>query len=655
MAPMRKSPTFGKILIANRGEIAVRIARSARLLGYQTVAVFSEADRDAPHVAACDQAVAIGPAPAAESYLSIERLIGAARASGARAIHPGYGFLAENAAFAKACAAAGLVFIGPEAKAIALMGDKRRAKEKMEAAGVPVVPGYAGEQSAHVLKREAGKIGFPLMIKAAAGGGGRGMRAVESEKAFADALKSARSEAKSAFGDDTVLLEKLITGARHIEIQVMADGHGNVVHLGERDCSVQRRHQKVIEEAPSPFVDEGLRKAMGGAAVAAAKAIGYRGAGTVEFLVDADRNFYFLEMNTRLQVEHPVTEMVTGLDIVALQLLVAAGEKLPVAQDDIRFTGHAVEARLYAEDPANNFLPAAGIIEAWVPPAGDHVRCDSGIAAGQEVSAFYDPMLAKVIAWGETRTLARRRLIGALEETVLLGVASNRRFLIEALSNTVFADGSATTGFIGAQFPVLAAPPPSPLAVALAAVLLAGFDAGAMWGRDSIPLVPMRLLIGGEPHAVSITTNRDDPFVVEIAGDPIDIALGAIEGTRVRFESAGVRHTARAVLAGGTVHIDLDGCGLSASEASAYAHAAGQQDADGAIRAPMTGKVIAAPLSVGASVTTGDILFIVEAMKMEHEIRAPFTGIVAARLADVGDQVAIETPLMHVEAAEEVS
>ncbi|MCZ6862170.1 MAG: acetyl-CoA carboxylase biotin carboxylase subunit [Alphaproteobacteria bacterium] len=651
---MKKYPSFRKILIANRGEIAVRIARSARALGYRTVAVFSEADRKAPHVAACDQAAAIGPAPAAQSYLSIERLIDAARATGAQAIHPGYGFLAENADFARACSAAELVFIGPDAKAIDLMGDKRRAKEKMEAAGVPVVPGYSGAQDAQTLKREAGKIGYPLMIKAAAGGGGRGMRVVESANAFADALKSASSEAKNAFGDGSVLLEKLLQGARHIEIQIFADVHGNIIHLGERDCSVQRRHQKVIEEAPSPFVDVALRKAMGGAAVTAAKAADYQGAGTVEFLVDADRNFYFLEMNTRLQVEHPVTEMVTRLDLVALQFLVATGEKLPLAQDDVRLTGHAIEARLYAEDPANNFLPAAGMIEAWEPAAGEHVRCDAGIMAGQEVSPFYDPLLAKVIAWGEGRSLARRRLIGALEETVLLGPANNRRFLIEALSNPVFASGGATTSFIDEEFAAPAAPSPSARAIALAAVLLAGFDARAMWGRDAVPLVPMRLIVNGEQIALSITTSRNEPFKVELAEETVEIAVTALEGTNLRFESAGVLHSGRAVLAGGKVHLDLDGCALIATEASAYSSGASVQDADGSIRAPMTGKVIAAPLDVGAGVAAGDLLFVVEAMKMEHEIRAPFAGTVSARLANVGDQVPIEAPLMRIEAAEDL-
>ena len=649
-----KSPTkFEKILIANRGEIAVRIARTARALGYRTVAVYSEADREAPHVAACDQAAPIGPAPVGESYLVIERLIGAALATGAQAIHPGYGFLAENADFARACAAAKLVFIGPDAEAIALMGDKRRAKEKMAAAGVPVVPGYAGGQDGPTLKREAGKIGFPLMIKAAAGGGGRGMRVVESVKAFAGALKSARSEAKSAFGSDEMLLEKLLEGARHIEIQIFADGHGNTIHLGERDCSVQRRHQKVIEEAPSPFVDAGLREAMAGAAIAAAKAVDYRGAGTVEFLVDAEQNFYFLEMNTRLQVEHPVTEMVTGIDLVALQLRVAAGEELAFAQSDIRFTGHAIEARLYAEDPAKDFLPAGGTIVAWEPPTGEHVRCDAGIAAGQEVSPYYDPMLAKVIAWGESRTLARRRLIGALENTVLLGPANNRRFLIDALSNPVFAGGGATTGFIDAEFAGLAPQTPSPRAIALAAILLAGFDAEAMWGRDAIPVVPMRLVVGGEPCVVSIATGRDGRFAVEIAGEAVDIGRLEFEGNHVRFESAGVGYSGRAALEAGNLHLELDGCALLAREASAYPGAGSAQDSGGAIRAPLTGKVIAAPLKVGARIAAGELLFVIEAMKMEHEIRAPFAGTIAERLAEIGDQVAIETPLMRIEATDE--
>jgi geranyl-CoA carboxylase alpha subunit len=396
--------SFGKILIANRGEIACRVARTAHALGYRTVAVFSDADAGAPHVLACDEAVALGGSLVGESYLAVEKLLSAARASGADAVHPGYGFLSENAGFAQACADAGLVFIGPPPSAIDAMGNKAAAKRRMIEAGVPCVPGYQGaDQSDATLIAEATKIGLPVMVKAAAGGGGRGMRLVHDSGELAEAIVGARNEAQNAFGSGELILEKAVIDARHVEIQVFADAYGNVIHLGERDCSVQRRHQKVIEEAPSPAVYGALRQRMGAAAVAAARAIGYRGAGTVEFLLGADGAFYFLEMNTRLQVEHPVTEMITGQDLVAWQLRVAAGEKLPLSQDDVQLDGHAIEVRLYAEDPYAGFLPQTGTVAAWRPAEGPGLRTDHGMRDGQAISAFYDPMIAKVIAHGATR------------------------------------------------------------------------------------------------------------------------------------------------------------------------------------------------------------------------------------------------------------
>lgn len=446
---------FDSVLIANRGEIACRIIRTARQMGIRTIAVYSEADAGSPHVRMADDAHLIGPAPARDSYLVIDRMIEVAAASGAQATHPGYGFLSENADFADACATAGITFIGPPAEAIRQMGHKSAAKTLMEQAGVPVVPGYHGEdQSDDTLAAAAEDIGYPVLIKAAAGGGGKGMRRVDDPARFAKDLKAARREALSAFGNDHVLIEKFVARPRHIEIQVFADGQGNVVHLFERDCSLQRRHQKVVEEAPAPGMTAGLRQAMGEAAISAAKAIGYQGAGTVEFIVDGSRGlenagFYFMEMNTRLQVEHPVTEMITGQDLVAWQLRVAAGEALPLSQDDIVLNGHAVEARLYAENPAKTFFPQPGLLTqlAFPPETGD-LRVDSGIEEGQEVTVYYDPMIAKVIAWGEDRQTALDRLEAALRATRLEGVTTNLAFLAAVAAHPVFRRGEVDTGFI---------------------------------------------------------------------------------------------------------------------------------------------------------------------------------------------------------------
>ena len=445
--------SFQKVLVANRGEIAVRVIRSAQSLGYRTVAVFSEADANAPHVAIADEAICIGGAPVGESYLVADKIIAAAKKTGADAIHPGYGFLSENSAFAKDCVDAGITFIGPRPDAIDLMGSKRQSKIAMIAAGVPCIQGYEGaDQNEEVLKRAAIEIGMPVMLKASAGGGGRGMRLVTDAKDLDELIKSARSEALNAFGNSELIIEKAVLQPRHIEIQVFADSYGNTVYLGERDCSVQRRHQKVVEEAPSPFVSPEMRQAMGEAAVNAAKACNYVGAGTVEFLADSEGNFYFLEMNTRLQVEHPVTELITGLDLVAMQLRVAAGDKLSITQEDVALTGHAMEVRLYAEDPGTNFIPQTGLINLWQPASGDGIRIDSGITSGQTVSSFYDPMLAKIIAYGENREEARRRLVRAVEDSHLLGIKDNRAFLAAILGNKTFIDGEATTAFIGEDF-----------------------------------------------------------------------------------------------------------------------------------------------------------------------------------------------------------
>ncbi len=471
-ADRTKRTPFSRILIANRGEIALRIMRTARRLGHGVVAVYSDADRDARHVREADQAVRIGEALPAQSYLNIDAIIAAARASGADAVHPGYGFLAENEDFASACRDAGLVFIGPSPEAIKAMGNKAGAKAIMQEAGVPCVPGYQGDdQSDAVMLAEARRIGFPVMIKAVAGGGGRGMRLVTDAAAFPDALRSARSEAKAAFGDGIVILERAIIDPRHIEIQVFGDRFGNAIHLGERDCSVQRRHQKLIEEAPSPAVSPELRARMGAVAVAAIKAIGYEGAGTLEFLLDQSGHFYFMEMNTRLQVEHPVTEAITGLDLVELQLRVAAGEPLPLSQQDIKFSGHAIEVRLCSEDAGHDFMPQSGRMALWQMP--ESIRVEHALQSGVEIPPFYDSMIAKLVSFGATRDEARRRLIAGLEQAVAFGVTTNQSFLISCLRHPAFAEGEATTAFTAKhRDELLTSHRPAASQAALAALLL---------------------------------------------------------------------------------------------------------------------------------------------------------------------------------------
>ena len=645
---------FSKILIANRGEIACRIIRAAKALGYRTVAVFSDADADALHVRQADAAVHIGSAPARDSYLNVDALLAAAKRAGAEAVHPGYGFLSENAPFAEACAAAGLVFIGPPAAAIAAMGNKARAKVLMQAAGVPCVPGYQGEdQSDKTMLAEAGRLGFPLMAKAAAGGGGRGMRLVTGPHDLANALARARSEAARAFGSDELILERAIGEARHIEFQIFADQHGNIIHLGERDCSIQRRHQKVIEEAPSPFVSMELRAQMGEAAVAAARAIDYVGAGTVEFLLDPFGRFYFLEMNTRLQVEHAVTEAITGLDLVAWQLRVAAGQRLPLEQHEVLLSGHAIEARLYAEDPDDGFLPQSGTLIDWRPASGEGLRIDHGLVPGCAVSPCYDPMLAKLIAHGATRDEARRRLIVGLEDTVALGLTTNRGFLIAMLRHPAFAAGEATTGFIDRYFPIGGdagqATRPEMRTLALAAVLL--FEArartvpgnarvGQHWSSTGIAVWPLQISLGDTHHAVSITAVGADDYLVALGSDKVEVAIVHRADGVVRVVISGVQQSARFAVQDDMLYLDLDGDVFEVRDTTLAPGASRHRAGSLRLLAPMNGVIIGVLARPDEAVVKGQCVVVLEAMKMQHEVLAERDGVIDKILVKPGDQVA---------------
>jgi geranyl-CoA carboxylase alpha subunit len=640
--------TFRKILVANRGEIAVRVMRTARAMGYRTVAVHSNADADAEHVRQADQAVWIGESLPAQSYLDIAAVIEAARTSGADAVHPGYGFLAENAAFAQACRDAGLVFIGPSPEAIRAMGDKAGAKRLMQAAGVPCIPGYQGEdQRADKLAAEAERIGWPVMIKATAGGGGRGMRLVDSAAQFDESLRSAQSEALNAFGDATVILERAIVAPRHIEVQVFADRHGHAIHLGERDCSVQRRHQKVIEEAPSPAVSGALRDRMGATAVAAAKAIAYEGAGTLEFLLDADGRYWFMEMNTRLQVEHPVTEAVTGLDLVELQLRVAAGEPLPVLQQDVRITGHAIEVRLCAEDPRQGFMPQSGTLAAWRP--SPTLRTEHALRDGAAVPPFYDSMIAKLVAHGRTRDEARHRLIAGLQDTVALGISTNQELLQRALSHEVFARGEATTAFIADHADALLAPDAATQAQAalLAALLLQLGERG--WPSPLAHTLPnaLRFSLDGAVHAARMTPRGKGVFDAALDDRPAtQVALLALQGNgALRFSCGGLAEQAIVVRDAGRVCFHFRGRAFQLDDLTHVAVARGGGGGgggggrDGLLRASMNGRVIALLVAEGDAVAAGQPLVTLEAMKMEHVHCAPRAGRVALHVA-VGAQVA---------------
>ena len=642
---------FDTILIANRGEIACRVIRTAQRLGIRTVAVYSDADASSLHVALADEAHHIGPAPARESYLIAERILEVAQRSGAKAVHPGYGFLSENAAFAEVCAGAGIVFIGPPVGAIRAMGSKSAAKEIMGAAGVPLVPGYHGnEQGGDFLQAEADRIGYPLLIKASAGGGGKGMRVVVRSADFADALAGARREAMSSFGDDHVLLERYLTKPRHIEIQVFADSHGNALHIFERDCSIQRRHQKVIEEAPAFGMTPALRLRMGEAAVAAAKAIGYVGAGTVEFLLDEDGSFYFMEMNTRLQVEHPVTEMISGLDLVEWQLRVASGEAMPLAQEQLVISGHAIEARIYAEDPARDFLPSIGTLHHLrTPHESAHVRIDSGVRQGDEVSINYDPMIAKLIVWDVDRNAAIRRMRSALAEFQVVGVTTNTGFLGNVVAHQAFSAGEIDTGFIeryrDALFPGSAAASDRTLALAaLDLMLTRSAEAECRARKSHDPYSPWhqtggwRLNSDNYQYLHFIDAEKVVPVVAHYlpSGYLLDLPGGGmlVRGERdgagdLLADLAGTRIKAT-VIRNGAVLTVLDQ-GKSHQLMIHTLHAVGEQDeaAAGRLTAPMPGKIVAVMVASGVRVGRGTPLLIMEAMKMEHTICAPCDGSVA--------------------------
>jgi 3-methylcrotonyl-CoA carboxylase alpha subunit len=658
---------FSKILIANRGEIACRVIRTARAMGIKAVAIYSDADRHARHAQLADEAVHIGPAPARESYLKAERIIAAAKSVGAEAIHPGYGFLSENAAFAKAVADAGLVFIGPPAKSIEAMGAKDAAKVLMRKAGVPVVPGYEGKaQDAATLRGHADKIGYPVLIKAVMGGGGRGMRKVDKAANFAESLESAQREAQSAFGDSAVLLEKYLTRPRHIEVQVFADTHGNVVHLFERDCSLQRRHQKVIEEAPAPGMTEAIRKRMTDAAIAAAKAIDYVGAGTVEFIAEGDNldNFYFMEMNTRLQVEHPVTETVTGLDLVEWQLCVAAGERLPKLQNEIALCGHAFEARICAEDPARDYRPETGRLLHFSVPEGPYIRLDSGFGEGDEISVHYDSLIGKLIVGGADRDDALLRLRAALGRSHVAGIASNLNLLTRAAGELDFMTGRIDTGFIAAHPALLQSVPPDIVGWALLALadqldLRAGYAGASPWVASdnwrlggAVPLI-WHFEYDGVDHAISLLSRGDGWLVtwrdealplrlVERLADSFVIELGDrqyhghvhVDGTTRWLKVGPTRWRVRALGAFGRPPARRDQAGASG----------------GVITAPMPGRIVAIQANPGDQVEAGQVLLRLEAMKMEHNLAAGTAGKVAAILVGPGDQVVEGAELIRIEA-----
>ncbi|MFJ1746144.1 biotin carboxylase N-terminal domain-containing protein [Streptomyces sp. NPDC088116] len=643
---------FDTVLVANRGEIAVRVIRTLRSLGVRSVAVFSDADVDARHVREADTAVRIGPAAASRSYLCVDRLLEAAALTGAQAVHPGYGFLAENAAFARACADAGLVFVGPPESAIDLMGDKIRAKETVRAAGVPVVPGSSGSWLSDAqLADAAGEIGMPVLLKPSAGGGGKGMRLVRTESALLEEIAAARREARSSFGDDTLLVERWVDRPRHIEIQVLADTHGHVVHLGERECSLQRRHQKIIEEAPSVLLDDATRAAMGEAAVQAARSCGYAGAGTVEFIVPGrdPSSYFFMEMNTRLQVEHPVTELAVSIagtghpDLVEWQLRVASGEKLPFAQADITFTGHAVEARVCAEDPARGFLPSGGTVLALREPEGDGVRTDSGLSEGTEVGSLYDPLLSKVIAHGPDRATALRRLRAALAQTVTLGVPTNAGFLRRLLAHPAVVAGDLDTGLVEREADGLTADPvPPEVYAAAAAVRQAELAPSAPAGWVDPFSVPSGWRLGGEPAPVrhALRVAGQDPVTYEVR--PED--RFRVGPDRVTVTVEGVTHTFHR--AGSWLGRDGDSWHVRDHDPveAALRGAAGAGGVD-ALTAPMPGTVTVVKVAVGDEVTAGQSLLVVEAMKMEHVISAPHDGTVTELDVAPGSTVAMDQVL----------
>ena len=654
---------FGSVLIANRGEIACRVIRTARRMGLRSIAVFSDADAGAAHVALADAAVRIGPAAAAESYLAIDRIIAAARRTGAEAIHPGYGFLSENADFAEACAAAGLVFVGPPAGAIRAMGSKSAAKALMEQAGVPLVPGYHGaEQDPAMLARAAAEIGYPVLIKASAGGGGKGMRVVRAPADFAAELDRARGEARAAFGDDRVLVEKYLTKPRHIEIQVFADSHGNVVSLHERDCSIQRRHQKIVEEAPAPLIDAAMRAAMGRAACDAARAINYVGAGTVEFIAE-DGAFHFMEMNTRLQVEHPVTEMITGIDLVEWQFRVAAGEKLPLPQERIGRRGHAVEVRLYAEDPARDFAPSTGTLARLrLPAESRHVRLESGVREGDEVSVHYDPMIAKLVTWDEDRDGALRHMAQALAACEIDGVQTNLDLLRRIVTHPDFRAAALDTGFIArheaALLPARGAPPVAVLAAAahrwLAMLPQAGDPADpwspwttrAAWRLNGESFQDVVIEDGEAAHHLRLHPRDQRHFRLDHAGREVSVRIESAGGDELSVEIDGIVARLGASGQGGRIVVFAEGVRHVLAVADPH-RAAGEADGAAArVTSVMPGKVVELAVAAGSAVREGDLLAVIEAMKVQFRITAPRDGVIAAIHCTVGDLIEDGAELM---------
>ncbi|MFK8051343.1 MAG: acetyl-CoA carboxylase biotin carboxylase subunit [Woeseiaceae bacterium] len=651
--------SLNTILVANRGEIACRIIRTIQSEGRKAIAVFSQADADAMHVRLADAAVPIGESPANQSYLVIDNLIDAAKDAGADAIHPGYGFVSENPEMAQACRDAGITFIGPDADAIQLMGNKAEAKRHMLAAGVPCVPGYQGEdQSDAVLAAAAEELGFPIMVKAAAGGGGRGMRLVEQADALSDGLRLARAEAKSAFGNDQLILERAVIAPRHVEIQVFADKAGNTLHFGERDCSIQRRHQKIIEEAPCPVVDDALRASMGQAAVDAARSIGYVGAGTVEFLLDQDGRFYFLEMNTRLQVEHPVTELVTGIDLVALQIAIAEGHDIGLQQTDIALAGHAIEARLYAEDPDNSFMPQTGEVLLWQAPPDDLARTDAGIESGDVVSPFYDPMIAKVIAHGETRQAALSKLRTALEQMTLLGVTTNRDFLRRVLEQPAFIEGHATTAFIAEHRPSLA---PTQSEIDLSHLAAAVWYLDQYEAADEIANLPEALvgwrsdgLVSSVFEYIENDTLQRVPVTMTAADT---LTVGQAAATTLIIESAtdhqlvatinGERVTTSALIEEQHIHLSTK---THHATFALREHGRRHDDATDSrfVYAPFHGRVTEVIVTVGQTVSRGDRVAVVEAMKMQHDVFAQRDGVVVELLTQPDAQVAADEMLIQI-------
>ncbi|MDP9805394.1 acetyl/propionyl/methylcrotonyl-CoA carboxylase subunit alpha [Acinetobacter calcoaceticus] len=633
---------FSKVLVANRGEIAVRVMQTAKAMGYQTVAVYSDADRNARHVQEADEAVYIGASKVSESYLSITKIIEACKKTGADAVHPGYGFLSENTDFAQACIDNQITFIGPTASAIELMGSKRLSKIAMIEAGVPCVPGYEGDrQNLEYLAVQAEQIGFPIMVKASAGGGGRGMRLVQQSSELVEALQTARSEAENAFGSGELILEKAVIAPRHVEIQVFGDTHGNYVYLFERDCSIQRRHQKVVEEAPCPVMTPELRQQMGEAAVAAAKACAYVGAGTVEFLLDASGEFYFLEMNTRLQVEHPVTELITGLDLVEWQLRVANGEYLPLQQHELSIKGHAIEVRLYAEDPRQDFLPQTGQVLRWKPTILPNVRIDHGMLATDEVSPFYDPMVAKVIAYGKTREDAIRLLARAVDDSILLGVNSNKQFLVNLLRHPVVVAGDTNTAFIQQHFQdddSLHSQVLSLETLAIAAALFSQSKGTAVWQTGlGVPL-PLKLKYDDQQIQLQLLS-ESNAFTVQLCEQTVCIEVLERTDEQLTYVVDGIRRRVQYVLDGDQLYLDRDNGNVAIRNVTYAAPETDNVVGDGKIRAPMDGAVINILVNKGDQVVKGQTLLVLEAMKIQQQIRSDVDGVVEDILGQQGQQV----------------